>query len=252
MTVPAPPLRNESRGRRFLAFGDRRNDNPIPAENPVRTRPLSLTAPQLLGLLGMLTLAASGAGAQRPAQKVRLSSVIAAFLVDSGVRTRGLPWTTGSELPIRWATSAPVANSDPTARKQGVTHGRDGVFTGTVGDSVALGMTIRLNGGVSGLSGVTVELASLAVTNRDGSGFFVTREMIEQALRNEGITFQPLKCQRATEGASYGNLVDAVKAPGKTASGLWWFWQSAQQELSVSLTLLYRRTDMNQVECYTG
>jgi hypothetical protein len=62
----------------------------------------------------------------------------------------------------------------------------------------------------------------------------------------------PLKCRRETEGASYGNLIDAVKLPGKTASGLWWFWQSMQQEMQISLSLLYRRADMAQVECYTG
>ena len=63
---------------------------------------------------------------------------------------------------------------------------------------------------------------------------------------------QPLKCSRATEGASYGNLVDAAKVPGKTASGLWWSWQTVQQESQLGLTLLYRRADMAEVECYTG
>ena len=38
--------------------------------------------------------------------------------------------------------------------------------------------------------------------------------------------------------------------PGKTASGLWWFWQSVQQEMQISLSLMYRRADMAQVECY--
>ena len=123
---------------------------------------------------------------------------------------------------------------------------------GTLGDSVALGMAITLRGAAAGLSSVSIVLDSMEVTNRDGSGFLVHRGMIEQALSNEGVTFQPLKCKRETEGASYGNLVDAVKVPGKTASGLWWSWQSVQQALSVELTLLYRRADMNQVECYSG
>ncbi|MBL0178413.1 MAG: hypothetical protein IPP98_04710 [Gemmatimonadetes bacterium] len=76
--------------------------------------------------------------------------------------------------------------------------------------------------------------------------------MIEQALKNDGLTFQPLKCKRETEGASYGNLVDAVKAPGKTASGLWWEWHMESQNLKVSLSMLYRKAEMAQVECYSG
>ena len=209
-------------------------------------------AMRIFTLLGLMPLAGSALDAQRPAQKVPLSRVITAFLVDTGVRTRGLPWTTGSELPIRWSTPRPVANQHAPARAQGITLLREGTFTGTLGDSVALPMGLTLWGSTAGLTSVTVGLNELGVTEKDGSGFFVHREMIEQALKNEGLTFQPLKCKRETEGASYGNLVDAVKAPGKTASGLWWFWQSVQQELNVSLTILYRRADMNQAECYTG
>lgn len=209
-------------------------------------------ASRLVALTGLIMSVASGLHAQRPAQKIPVSKVLAAFLVDSGVRTRGLPWSTGSELPIKWATAAPVANEDARARAQGITLVRGGRFMGTLGDSVALEMAITLWGSPTGLSSVGIVLDSMEVTNRDGSGFLVHREMIERALRNEGVTFQPLKCKRETEGASYGNLVDAVKVPGKTASGLWWSWQSAQQAQSVGLTILYRRADMNQVECYSG
>jgi len=92
-------------------------------------------------------------------------------------------------------------------------------------------------------------LDSMLVDTGGGNGFFLTREMVEQALRNDGLTLTPRKCDRATEGASFGNLVDAVKAPGKTASGLWWFWQSVQQELQLSLSIIYRSVEMNQVEC---
>ena len=185
-------------------------------------------------------------------QKVQLSTVIASFLADSGVRTRGLPWTTGAELPIRWESARPVPNPDEHSRTKGITLIRSGSFTGTVGDTVALKMEITLGGTAAGLAHVVVSLPSMEVTYANGSGFFLTREMVEKALEDEGVTLQPLKCSRDKEGASYGNLVDAVKVPGKTASGLWWFWQSAQQELSLSLTILYRRTDMAQVECYSG
>lgn len=185
-------------------------------------------------------------------QKVALSSVITAFLVDSGVRTRGLAWTTGSNLPIRWTSPGPVTNPDTYARSKGVTHSRTGTFIGTIDDSVTLEMSITLTGTAQALAGVSITPTSLHVTKADGSGLIVIREMIENGLKAAGLTFQPIKCKRETEGASYGNLVDAVKAPGKTASGLWWFWQSPQQEPSVTLTLLYRRTDMAQIECYSG
>ena len=185
-------------------------------------------------------------------QKVKLSVVIAGFLADSGIRTRGLPWSTGAELPISWATARPVPNPDAQARANGATLIRSGSFTGTVGDSVALMMAITLGGSAAGLTQVVVNIPSMEVTYANGSGFFLTREMVEKALRDEGVTLQPLKCSRDREGASYGNLVDAVKVPGKTASGLWWFWQSPQQAPSLSLTILYRRTDMAQVECYSG
>ena len=202
-------------------------------------------------VLAACLAAALPAAAQRPAP-VRLSTVITAFLADSGVPTRGLPWTTGSQLPIKWATPGPVANTDPSQRSQGITLMRRGTFRGTAGDSVTLDMEIVLTGAATGLSGMSVFIESMEVTKRDGSGFFTTREMIERTLLNEGLSLQPLKCDRKVEGASYGNLVDAVKAPGKTSSGLWWSWQSAQQKLSVTIGLLYRRSEMAKVECYSG
>ncbi len=203
------------------------------------------------GILVLLIHTPLEAQRQEP-QKIALSSVITAFLVDSGVRTRGLPWTTGSNLPIRWTSPGPVTNPDTHARNKGVTHARTGTFIGTIDDSVTLEMSITLTGTAQALAGMSVTPASLHVTKADGSGFITTREMIEAGLKAAGLTFQPIKCKRETEGASYGNLVDAVKAPGKTASGLWWFWQSPQQEPTVTLTLLYRRADMAQIECYSG
>jgi hypothetical protein len=196
----------------------------------------------------------SAAPAQRPAPtKVPLSAVLTAFLVDSGVRTQGLPWTTGSALPIRWTTPAPIAIKDASLVQRGLTQQRAGRFLGTLGDSVALWMEISVQGAPAGLSAMSVTLDSMEVTGPRGKGgFFLTREMIEIALKNDGMTLQPLKCKRETEGASQGNLVDAIKAPGKTASGLWWTWWSESQQLKVSLGLLYRRADMARVECYTG
>lgn len=217
----------------------------------MRTQLALAIASRLLPIVALVTADVSGLQAQRNARKVPLSRVITAFLVDSGVRTQGLAWTTGQDLPIRWATTSPVAVQDAGSRQRGITLLRQGTFLGTLGDSVALWMHITVAGSKSGLSSMAVGMDSMMVTHGDG-GFFVNREMIEEALKNDGLKFQPLKCSRATEGASYGNLVDAVKAPGKTASGLWWSWDSPQQQTNVGLTLLYRRADMNQVECYTG
>lgn len=205
-----------------------------------------------ISLIALTSVGQAQRPAQPPMQKVPLSAVITAFLVDSGVRTRGLPWTTGEALPIRWATPRPVANTDPVASKQGATLSRTGSVLVTLGDSVALETTVLVTGSPQGLASVTFYPKTLQVTKPDGSGFFVHREMVEQALKNEGLTFQPVKCKRETEGASYGNLVDAVKAAGKTASGLWWMWDSPRDGPTLMMALLYRRADMNQVECFSG
>lgn len=186
--------------------------------------------------------------AQQP-QPVRLSTVLGAFLVDSGVRTRALPWSTGSELPIRWESAGPVATNEQWLRNQGLTHTRAGKFTALIGDTVALPVWINLRGTQAGLAGVSLLIDSMLVEQGGGGGFFLTREMVEQAIVNEGAQLQPLKCSRDTEGASYGNLVDAFRMPGKTASGLWWMWQSPMQEPQLSLSIIYRRAEMEQVEC---
>ncbi len=215
-------------------------------------RELALSSPSRfsLGVILALGFVAPSLTAQgRPATRVKLSAVIATFLADSGVRTRGLAWTTGNDLAIKWESAAPKANPDQSAAQKGLTLVRNGTFSGTVGDSVALPMTITVSGTTLGLARVDLNIPSMEVTYSGGRGFILNREMVETALKNEGLTLQPLKCTREKEGASYGNLVDAVKAPGKTASSLWWFWQSPQQESTLSLAILYRRADMAEVEC---
>lgn len=206
--------------------------------------------PRCLALLALVT-PVTALAAQQPAP-VRLTTVLATFLADSGVPTRALPWSIGDTLPIRWNTTAPVATDEQWLRNTGMTHVREGSFLGLAGDSVALPMTIHLRGTTAGLGGVSIHIGNLLVEHPDGSGYFVTREMIEQALTNDGALLRPLKCSRDTEGASFGNLVDAFRVPGKTASGLWWFWQAPMQELQITLQLLYRRAEMAQVECFSG
>lgn len=208
--------------------------------------------------IAVLLCGAHSAGAQRPAPKgaaaprVKLSTAMATFLADSGVRTRGLAWTTGSDLPIKWQSPGPIANPDQSARAKGLLLARIGTFTATVGDSVAIPVTISLVGPELGLASTTFLMENLEVTQKGGGGFFLTRQMVEDALKNEGVSLQPIKCSRDKEGASYGNLIDAVKVPGKMSSGLWWYWDSPQQRMMLSLGLMYRRTDMAQVECYAG
>ncbi|HEY7569338.1 MAG TPA: hypothetical protein VH762_17280 [Gemmatimonadaceae bacterium] len=197
-----------------------------------------------------LVMARPVVGQTKAGNRVKLSAVIAAFLADSGVQTRGLPWTTGNGLAIKWQSAAPVRNPDQSARAKGLTHARSGSFMGTVGDSVALPMDITVVGTTLGLANVGINISSLEVSlGGSRGGFILHRGMVETALKNEGLTLQPIKCSRAKEGASYGNLVDAVKAPGKTASGLWWMWDSPQQQPTLSLMIMYRRADMAQVEC---
>jgi hypothetical protein len=213
-------------------------------------RTLTLTA--VAGLHVAASAQVAGQSSPRnPQQAVKLSAVIATFLADSGVRTRGLEWSTGSALPIRWESPGPQPQRDASARSRGLVLSRTGSFIATIGDSVRLATTITVGGTSVGLAQVALFIPSMDVTTRSG-GFFLTREMVEEALKHEGLTLQPLKCKRETEGASFGNLIDAVKAPGKTASGLWWYWQSPRQEMELSLTILYRRVDMNAVECFSG
>ncbi|HRP06969.1 MAG TPA: hypothetical protein PLL69_00645 [Gemmatimonadales bacterium] len=200
-------------------------------------------------LLAVALLLATPLQAQQTARVVPLARAIGTFLVDSGVRTTGLPWTTGADLPIRWESAGPVQNQDQWARGRGLTHTRTGSMRVSLGDSVTLPVTVTLYGIAGGLARTMFRFESMLVEQPGGGGFFVTRHMVEEALRNDGMMLQPIKCSRDTEGASYGNLVDAAKVPGKTASGLWWFWQSVQQELEVSLTILYRRADLAEVEC---
>lgn len=184
--------------------------------------------------------------AQARAATVPLAQLIGAFLVDSGVRTTGLPWTTGDNVSIRWESRGAVTNPAEWMRAKGLTHARVGHVRITLGDSVVLPLTVTGLGPATGLARVGFSFDSLWT-----SAFLVHREMVETALKNDGMTLQPIKCLRATEGASYGNLVDAARMPGKTASGLWWSWQTVQQESQIWLTLLYRRADMSEVECYT-
>jgi hypothetical protein len=171
-------------------------------------------------------------------QTVKLSTVIAAFLADSGVRTRGLDWTSGSALPVKWQSARPVPAAD-WLKQQGYTLSRTGTANITVGDMPAMEMEVGLWGNAAGL-----QKSYVSFTLNE-----MTMDLVEQALVKDGFTLQPLKCERAKEGASYGNAVYVAKAPGKTASGFHESWNCAHDGCTGMLTLLYRKADVAAVEC---
>ncbi len=173
-------------------------------------------------------------GAQQP---VALSVVLTAFLADSGVPTRGLPWTTGQQLPIQWESSLPVklAYQHP----QGFTHHRTGKLRLAGAGKTSLIATIEVEGIAAGI-------ARTAVYFSLGEW---PLEAAEKALIADGLKLSALKCSREKEGASYGNLVYVVKAPGKTASALGANWDCAQSGCNGGFTILYRRADVTTIEC---
>ena len=211
--------------------------------NRVRIRTLAALWSSLIAISPVCGTARGQApkSAKAAGPTVRLSAVIGAFLVDSGVRTRGLPWTTGNDVPVKWQSAKPVPNPDQSRRKLGITLARIGAVTTPVA-GVALPVEVTATGNELGLAQVTFTMPMQDVT----------REQIEKDLRESGMTLQPLKCSRETEGASFGNLLDAAKIPGRTASGLWWLWNCAHDGCTLVLTLLYRKADAAQVECYSG
>jgi hypothetical protein len=181
------------------------------------------------------------AGSSRTAPSVPLGKVIAAFLADSGVPTRGLPWTTGDQLGVKWASAKPIRNPDQSAFSAGRSLARRATFTAPIAkEHIPVEMTAE--GNELGLARV---LFTMPMQD-------VTREQIEEALGRDGLTLQPLKCSRQKEGASFGNLLDAAKVPGKTGAGLWWNWNCAHDGCTLALTMLYRKPDAAQIECYSG
>lgn len=250
-TEPVRPLRKTCSkhwshlgvGRIFGGASDDSQWSTVPETRRIPAIVHLATKTIMLLLAGSMALGAQARKSPKQTTKpVKLSAVLTAFLVDSGVRTRALPWTTGSELPVAWDSLGPVATRDEEIKRLGLTTTRTGKFRGQVGDRPALPMVLMLSGVEMGLARVSVGLEMNDVT----------REQVEQALIADGMTLQPLKCSRAKETASYGNLLDAAKVPGKTASGLWWIWNCAHDGCTLTLTILYRKTDSSQVECFSG
>lgn len=188
-------------------------------------------------LAGVFALAVplSSARSQEP---VAIGAILTAFLADSGVATHGLPWTTGGELPIAWDTDQPVAAAS-YLQEQGITLTRSGRATVAV-DTLVREVTVSVNGNETGIQDVAVGFDEL--------DSWLTAPL-EAALPADGVVLSPLKCSRETEPPSYGNVVWIAKVPGKTASGLWMSWNCAHDGCGIALTILYRKADVEPIEC---
>lgn len=176
-------------------------------------------------------------------QEGTLPALVRTFLVDSGVRTRGLPFTVGNVAGIRWKTPGPVA-ANVAMRREGYTLERHGEATVRVGDKRGIPVRLTAYGTALGLQSVSLVVATTAHE--------LTERLVLSALERDGATLTPLKCDLEKEGASFGNVAYVAKLPGKTASGLWAMWQCPQAGCELVLTILYRRADVAKVECNGG
>lgn len=75
---------------------------------------------------------------------------------------------------------------------------------------------------------------------------------VEGSLQQDGISLGPLKCDRAKEGATWGNAVYVAKAPGNKASELHENWNCGHDGCIAVLAILYRKADVDTVECAGG
>lgn len=187
------------------------------------------------------SIAASREAAAQPAGT--LSALVGTFLADSGVRTRGLPFSVGNVAGIRWKTPAPVA-ANVAMQREGYTLERHGEATVRVGDKSGIPVRLTAYGTALGLQSV---LFVIATTEHE-----LTERIVLASLGRDGAALTPLKCDLEKEGASFGNVAYVAKLPGKTASGLWAMWQCPQAGCELVLTILYRRADVAKVECSSG
>jgi hypothetical protein len=173
-----------------------------------------------------------------------LAAVISAFLADSGVRTRGLPWTTGSGTAIKWESTAPVRNPDTWMNNPALTLARIGAVPVPVGDKVR-DLNVRVYGSQAGIQRVSFSFPW--DSNFEGGDL---RDSVSATLEAGNLSLAPLKCEKEREGYTYGNLAFIVTAPRKAASALWWTWNcAADGSCGFDMNILYRRADLAQVEC---
>lgn len=198
--------------------------------------------PRIPFLLAALVAAPPGLHAQAHPPAARratttLPLLMATYLADSGVRTRGLPWSVAGALPITWNTATPVApsyNAGP-----GLTLEQEGTVRVRISDTAVVEISLRIFGNADGVQ------RFVAFWDREA----LPDARAESALTDAGWTLKPLKCSRETEGFSYGNLLYAAKAPGKTAAGLQESWNCAHDGCTNSFTMYYRKADVEQFDC---
>ena len=192
------------------------------------------------GLQHLVVAAVLLAGTERAAAQdaPSLGTVLAAFLPDSGSAAGNLPWSAASRVPARWASAAPAASA-PYLQQEGLALHRAGTLRVSVPPAASLEAEVELAGAAAGVQRASVSFDVNEVLVRD----------VEQALRAEGFVLTPLRCDRATEGESYGNVVYTLKAPGKRAMPLWESWNCAHDGCRASLAILYRPADVTKVEC---
>jgi hypothetical protein len=199
-----------------------------------------------LWLAALVTCAAVVPAAADPAgkpQPLRLSAVLTAFLADSSVATRGLAWTTGAALPVKWASARPVAVTEEYLKRGGFTLKREGTLALRVGEATRQA-GLHVYGNAAGVQRVSVSCEYQG----DLEGH--PRELLEASLAADGFHLTPLKCDAKIEGVSYGNLAYVVKAPGRKAAALWESWNcTGTGDCGLSLTLLYRKAELAEVEC---
>lgn len=193
------------------------------------------------GMMGALLIggpALHAQEAQDEQEPVKLSAVLTTFLADSAVQTKGLEWTTGNALPVEWESAEPVAPPEYLIQ-EGFTLSRSGTGRVLMGEQAVVEISLSVVGNEAGVQRVSV---IFPLTD-------VGLDQIEGSLGQDGIVLTPLKCDRKTEGATWGNAVYVAKAPGKTASGLHENWNCGHDQCTAVLSILYRRSDVDTVEC---
>jgi hypothetical protein len=179
---------------------------------------------------------------QSPKAKTRppsttLPAILSTFLADSGVATRGLPWTTGNTLPIKWKSVQPVPSQ--YTMYNGVTSERTGTTRFATSDTSSIAASVTVLGNADGVQRFWVQWDMNEFPSERG----------DSLLLKAGFVLTPTKCSRATEGYSYGNLLMVVKAPGKKAAGMQEGWNCAQNDCTVTVSLYYRKADAEKIEC---
>ena len=222
MTVPGPFPRNSRR--------------PPTPESPMPILRATLV-PAIVTLAFTTSIASAQASKAAAKPAVTLPALLATYLADSGVRTRGLSWGTGGDLGIKWSTTKPTKPQYTVG--PGITLQHEGVIAVQAADTLSLDMNVIVFGNDAGIQRFIV---SWDMEKLPG-------EKAEALLTDAGWKFQSLKCNRETEGYSYGNLLYAAKAPGKTASGLLEGWNCAHDGCTISMTIYYRKADVEQFDC---